>query len=448
MRDSLPKLCLSLIGLLLLGYLLGDKGFAHLGIGPVYIGEVVLALCLGLFVAAPDFGTFNPSPLIWLIVCLDGWCFFRTFPYFDEYGADTLRDAVIYGYSIFAFLIAAYMARQDFIEKFCLIYDKVITASIIVMPLLLLLSPHEVVGPDEVPPIFLKAGDVAVHLAGALAFRLLGLRKVAAPRNPVAGPIIDGLFWISWFISMLWAASASRGGMLAVGLSVLVMLLFGFGRRQVMAFLAGTVLILGLLGLFSVRIEQDRREVSVSQLAANVESVLEGDRFADASDLAATARWRLQWWGDIVDYVVFGDYFWRGRGFGINLADADHYQVDADGTLRSPHNAHITILARAGVPGLVLWLAILASFGFALVRRATAMRRLGAANWQKLNLWILAYWVATLVNATFDVYLEGPQGGIWYWSILGFGLAALAAQDRRLVHQNAAIPLARNGAPA
>jgi hypothetical protein len=37
---------------------------------------------------------------------------------------------------------------------------------------------------------------------------------------------------------------------------------------------------------------------------------------------------------------------------------------------------------------------------------------------------ILAYWLAMLVNASFDVYLEGPQGGIWFWSVFGLGLAA------------------------
>jgi len=47
--------------------------------------------------------------------------------------------------------------------------------------------------------------------------------------------------------------------------------------------------------------------------------------------------------------------------------------------------------------------------------------------WQRVDIWILAYWMAFLVNATFDVFLEGPQGGIWFWSIFGFGI------DNRIV---------------
>jgi hypothetical protein len=45
-----------------------------------------------------------------------------------------------------------------------------------------------------------------------------------------------------------------------------------------------------------------------------------------------------------------------------------------------------------------------------------------------VNLWILSFWLAFMVNAAFDVFLEGPQGGVWFWSLIGFGIAALEAQ--------------------
>jgi hypothetical protein len=37
------------------------------------------------------------------------------------------------------------------------------------------------------------------------------------------------------------------------------------------------------------------------------------------------------------------------------------------------------------------------------------------------------------VNGGFDVFLEGPQGGIWFWSIMGFGMAALITQRTTVV---------------
>jgi hypothetical protein len=49
-------------------------------------------------------------------------------------------------------------------------------------------------------------------------------------------------------------------------------------------------------------------------------------------------------------------------------------------------------------------------------------RQAGQERMSQLALWVLAYWIAFLVNASFDVFLEGPQGDIWFWSIFGFGI--------------------------
>jgi hypothetical protein len=47
--------------------------------------------------------------------------------------------------------------------------------------------------------------------------------------------------------------------------------------------------------------------------------------------------------------------------------------------------------------------------------------------------WVFVYWLAALVNGSFDVYLGGPQGGIWFWSMIGLGLALT-----RMVNERAA----------
>ena len=71
----------------------------------------------------------------------------------------------------------------------------------------------------------------------------------------------------------------------------------------------------------------------------------------------------------ILDYTAFGDHFWTGKGYGINLADSDGFQVVWEGSpLRSPHNSHLTFLARSGVPGLALWALLQATVFFSLLR--------------------------------------------------------------------------------
>lgn len=38
--------------------------------------------------------------------------------------------------------------------------------------------------------------------------------------------------------------------------------------------------------------------------------------------------------------------------------------------------------------------------------------------------WLIAYWLAFMVSASFDVFLEGPMAGIPFWSLFGMGWGA------------------------
>ncbi|MEO5374494.1 MAG: O-antigen ligase family protein [Alphaproteobacteria bacterium] len=418
---------LVLIGLLLLGYVLGDRGFAHLSISSVYIGEIVLGLSLLLYLLRPQFKVWLMSRAIWALAAFDIWCLLCTAPFVEGYQVDALRDSVVYAYSAFAFLIVAAIARPELLVNALQVYGHAITFSVIVMPVLLYVTPTTHVRHEDLPLIFVKAGDAAVHLAGAATFRLIGLHAAVFPVRLPWQRVVDAMFWTSWAISVLWTMAGSRGAMLAMGAAMVAVTLFGFIRRQAVGFMAVLAVVFTLLDLLSIGIGQERRDISVAQVVGNVSSILAlDDSMTGDDELGSTLRWRLRWWQDIIDYTVFGDNFWTGHGFGVNLADADRYQADPEGQLRSPHNAHLTILARTGVPGLVLWLAFLGVFGYGLIATARRARREGLPNWHRLHVWIFAYWMAALVNASFDVYLEGPQGGIWFWSITGFGIAALA----------------------
>lgn len=170
------------------------------------------------------------------------------------------------------------------------------------------------------------------------------------------------------------------------------------------------------------------RSVTFDQIIENIRSI-----FSSSSDgaLEGSKVFRLRWWGTIINYTVFGDYFWTGKGFGVNLADADGFQVNLDDSLRSPHNSHITTLARMGVPGFVLWLLLQGAFGVGLLRSVLVHRRADDTSIAIVGAWILVYWVAMMVNTSFDPYLEGPQGGIWFWSLFGLGLVVMRLAPRR-----------------
>lgn len=153
------------------------------------------------------------------------------------------------------------------------------------------------------------------------------------------------------------------------------------------------------------------------------------DLGARRGERLGTFRWRLYWWETIIDYTIKGPYFWLGKGYGINLADSDGFQVTRDHSLRSPHNATMNFLARSGWPGLILWLAFLLALGIAMFSGVISKRF--APGLREQLLWLLAYWLAFLLNSSVDVFLEGPMGGVWFWSLVGLILLTLAEGQPR-----------------
>lgn len=168
--------------------------------------------------------------------------------------------------------------------------------------------------------------------------------------------------------------------------------------------------------------------MTTTQWWENIASVFVG---SSDTNLEGTKQFRLAWWGKIIDYTFNGPYFWTGKGFGINLADADGFQPTADHSLREPHNSHLSVLARMGVPGFILWILLQAGFALFLLRALLAHRRAGDKQLAAVGVWVLAFWAAMMVNTSFDPYLEGPQGGIWFWALFGLGLVVIRLAPRR-----------------
>jgi len=73
-------------------------------------------------------------------------------------------------------------------------------------------------------------------------------------------------------------------------------------------------------------------------------------------------------------------------------------------------------------------------FALFLLRALLAHRRAGDSQLAAVSAWVLAFWVAMMVNTTFDPYLEGPQGGIWsgsLWSWSGVDPPRAPTRDGR-----------------
>lgn len=427
---KLPDIFLGSLGILLVGYAFGGRSFAYLGIPPLFVGEIVLALgCLTLILYG-GIQQVLKSPLSWFLIMFALWGAIRTVPYLQMYGIDALRDGVIWGYSIFGLLVAAFLLNRGYLFKVLILYQRWILLLLIWIPITLIVG--KLTGGQN--PIFagLKVGDAAVHLAGVAGFLTLKLDQQDRDQNPAFSVLRGWCLWFLWVVGIVIVVSQSRSAFLAIVLPQF--LLFSLKPSwQWGRVILGVVGLLLLSLVFNVSFDiNDGRKISSAQIVSNVQSIFT-DSSSQNDDLNGTKEWRLNWWDDILGYTVWGEFFWTGKGFGVNLAEDDGYIVEtlSSSPLRSPHNGHLTILARAGVPGIVLWVILQVGFACLLIRAYFNANRLQHEQLGKINLWILVYWAAFMINGSFDVFLEGPQGGIWFWSLYGFGLAALITQNRK-----------------
>ena len=422
---SVARLYLGLLGLLLIGYAFGSRVFAYAGIGPIFVGEIVLISSLFVFVTGGITLSIFRSPIVWAIMLFALWGALNTFPYIGTYGQFALRDAVLWAYSIFALIAAATILRTGTLEKVLNWYGAWLPWFLVFVPVI---SFFTAVYWDRILTVFplpidrptLKPGDIGVHLAGAAAFLALGLRNHFTSRPHKYRKAKEWLWWLFWTIGLMIAGSRSRGALLCMIIALAIVAVF-----RVRTSVYKPISIFALVGIFAVignisfSFGFVERAVSPVQILDNLVSVVSDDSH---ESLQGTKEWRLQWWTRIVDYTVFGENFWAGKGYGINLAKDDGFLGD-DPNLRSPHNGHLTVLARSGVVGLILWVALQGTVLWKLVIGHLQSKRERKDVLSRIYVWLIAYYFAFLINAGVDVYLEGPQGGIWFWCLIGFVIA-------------------------
>jgi hypothetical protein len=402
----------------LLSYAVFGRTAAYIGITPLYVGEVFLAWGL---LRAPIFGSLGKLLTnivfllftVFLVVCA-----VRLLMSSSIYPiGDRLRDGAIWGYGLFAVIIAAYCLRTPQVIAHALrSYSHFSAFYILIGPVMALLATYANGRLPRLPGLQVtlleqKPGDVQVHLAAILAFTYLGFRRFTLVQYAI---LVCGL---------LMLGSINRGGFLAFMCATMVLFIMKPRYKIIAVTLASVGLAVTLLSFVDFETRAFGRDISSEQIKENLLSIVgEGG----SGDLVSTRQWRLDWWNDIINYTVHGDYFWTGKGFGINLANSDGYQVDVDGdSLRSPHNSHMTFLARGGVPIFALWIVLQLSWCFGMLRVVLRARAARDEFWENVAIFLLTYWVAMIVNMNFDVYLEGPMGGIWFWTIWGYGLAIM-----------------------
>ena len=416
----------SLLAVVLAGYALCGRGFAYVGLPPLFIGEVTLAAGLLAFVTAGRWRSVLADWRLWPLLAMCGWGLARTLPFVSADPVNAIRDGVVWGYAAFAVVLAtlvvdrpALLGRLVGLERrFVKIFAIGIPVSFAVYHFLPEGAMPKWPWAPTVGIVQVKEGDVLVHLGGAIAFAVAGLSGLAWP-------------WVALItLDAGMMGVIDRAGMVAFGAVYGLAVLFRPRAPALGQVVLTAVVTVSLLYVSDLHVPVPGgkgRDISFEQMAINVVSTF-GDSGNDGLD--SNKEWRLNWWKEIRRYTFYGQYFWKGKGFGINLADDDGFQVLADHSLRNPHSVHMTMLARGGVPMLCLWAAVQLTYAGTIGVQMVRARRGKQPMWEGLFFFLGTYWLAFLINGSFDVFLEGPMGGIWFWTVYGVGMGAAMVHAR------------------
>jgi hypothetical protein len=423
---------LMLLAAVLAGYAFMGKGFAYLGIPPLFMGEIAFLTGIIIFLQTRCFIAVLATVPSLLLAATMLWVLCRTLPFLGVYGFDALRDSVVIMYGGFAFIVMAVLLEDGRrINTVVRYYGAFVSIYVPVIPFLFgflhYMRDSIALLPGSNVPIFLIGpSEVTVHLAGAAVFALVGFRKVTP------------LWIILLFSGVVLPSALSRGGMLSFVIPVaFAALVLGKIREMATTVLVGVVIFSAAYAIettFTVHSEASNtleRSLSTQQIIDNIASI--GGRAGEQTE--GTKQWRLQWWDMIVKETIYGPYFWTGRGFGMNMAVEDGIvrNMRAERPLRSPHNVQMTILARAGIPGVVLWGALMVAWFAMLMRQMWIARRRAETGWAGLFLFTACYGMSIFINGTFDVTLEGPMQGVWFWCSFGFGIGSVMVYRAQLV---------------
>jgi O-antigen ligase len=414
-----------LIGPLLGGYLLFDRAFAYLhppGI-PLFVGEMVIGVGALAAVVATRYlmVPIRDEPILALLGAFALWGLIRTVPGVGTYRLDALRDSALWYYSLFAFFIAAALARSpQLLEHLIVGLTRLTPWLLLWLPLAVVLVPLQ----HDAPTVPFSTVSVLSHKPGNVAIAALLVLGCMWLFHDTRSARSRAVWSVIALVVIALAATQNRGGLIGVVAGATIGLAF---VRNRLGLIARAVIIaavgLGLASLLSLKVPiagAQGREYSADQLVANVVSLSGED---SRGNLGGTVKGRQELWSRILDKQVADSRLVDGSGFGQNLAAEVGVYDEGKDTLRSPHNSHLHIMARMGLVGLSLWIALWVGWYWRLIVGSRRLTQQGLHARRGVAVLSLMVTTAILVSSIFDPQLEGPQVAALLWTAFGVGVA-------------------------
>lgn len=404
-----------LLGLALIGYLVGSRGFAQLSLlrgVPLLPAEIALGLAFAWRFIRCAYekklpwrgGLLEWALLAWLVLGSARMLFDL-----PRHGFMAIRDYAMVYYVLLYFIVRHMTAHAD-ARRFlvgCLVSGLVGLA--LVYPLTLAFPSfflrQLVIG--QVPLIFHKEDIVQTFFAagGIILFHW------APPRLRFALWPLACLIYLQALASDVRAALV--GGLLAVAL----MAAAGRWRFAVIQTALGTTGLV-LLAVLSFAPGQDWAEQRFADITDRAATIFQvdplGSQHVNKGYKVDNNRFRLVWWRTVATEVLTLNPAF-GLGFGADLSAAFLREYDQDMgeefLARSPHSIVVTALGRMGLVGTGIWACLSVALLLHAWHAFRAVDNLSAGMWAGL--------LVILISATFGVVLEGPMGAFPFWIMLG-----------------------------
>ena len=322
---------------------------------------------------------------------------------------DLIRDSFIFQYGWFVFILFLFKHKLEQIwETLFFIYKWFPFVALLNFILQYFVPFFETVTPfGGIPILLYKNGDMGVQLLISTLLLLYTFEK-----KPLKWRVLLSLVIILDFLIL---ASYSRSGIVAFLTSMLCFIYFNKDiqlQSRVRLLLKYLPIILLIVTPIYINIKVTEnfqgRSVGFEQIKNNFSSIVGGTTDATSEN---NVVWRLVWWAKIIDYSFSSPNFFIGKGLGMNLATDDDI-ITLDDSLRSPHNFHLNIMARFGVLLFMIWTYFLIQILKPIFKKQLEGKRL------LIGCILLGF----LINASFDVFLEGPMGAFPFWTWVGLYL--------------------------
>ena len=324
---------------------------------------------------------------------------------------DLIRDSFIFQYGWFVFILFLFKEKLEIIwQTLFFIYKWLPFVALLNFILQYFVPFFETVAPfGGIPILLYKNGDMGVQLLISTLLLLYIFENKTLKWRVLLSLVIA--------LDFLILASYSRSGIVAFLASMLCFIYFNKdiqlqSRVRLLIKYLPVILLIVTPIYINIKVAENfqGRAVGLEQIKNNFSSIVGGTTDATSEN---NVVWRLVWWAKIIDYSLSSPNFFIGKGLGINLATDDDI-LTLDDSLRSPHNFHLNIMARFGVLLFMIWTYFLIQLLKPLFKKQLQGKRL------LIGCILLAF----LLNASFDVFLEGPMGAFPFWTWMGLYLIA------------------------